>query len=536
MTVLGSVTDDARGRVAASTSQPARPGIRFAWFSLIGGAVFLAGLALQAALTGYLRVPPVASYIVQAVASVEASFLLNRSLTWRDRGGRFWLTLARFNVQKAVTIALNLALYAVLLRLGVPYLLANIALTGAFTVVNYTAGNRLVFRPDPAGEPGPAPPRLPVPGRHRIRPGVSVVIPCRDNQATIRETVLSLLDQDYQRLREIILIGSPGDPTFDALGGLRDERLICREVAAPPGIRDANFKRDAGVRMSTSELVALVDSDIVLPPYWVTRAVAALEGSGASVVAGGMRSAHDTFWGRFTDSTLVGAKTPRIPESYQVTRDDFGTRGRKPPITANALFPRALYRQCPIDPGWSHGSYEDYEWFWRITKAGHSIQVCRDLFGWHQHRRGLRAVAREYRRSSRGCAYFIRAHRDSPLARRRLGQVIAAPLAALAGAAVAAVAVLAGYAAPLGAVLLIGGAAMVTHQVAWSRRLESAAYPVVGAVMGLVFTVGLLTSLVRPPAARRGPAGPAADTLTPARPGTAPRASRGLSWPGCAIR
>ena len=104
-------------------------------------------------------------------------------------------------------------------------------------------------------------------------------------------------------------------------------------------------------------------------------------------------------------------------------------RGRKPPITANALFTRELYDHCPIDPSWSHGSYEDYEWFWRVTKAGYGICVCRELFGWHHHRRGLRALAKEYRRSSRGCAYFIRAHRDCPLARRRLRQVIILPLA-----------------------------------------------------------------------------------------------------------
>ena len=43
-------------------------------------------------------------------------------------------------------------------------------------------------------------------------------------------------------------------------------------------MRDANFKRDAAVRMSSGDLIALVDSDIVLPPDWMSRAVATTGG------------------------------------------------------------------------------------------------------------------------------------------------------------------------------------------------------------------------------------------------------------------
>jgi putative flippase GtrA len=120
-------------------------------FGSIGGAVFLMGLAMQFELTGRWHVPPVISYMIQAVVSVEASFVLNRWLTWRDRATPLWTALWRFNIQKAVTITINLALYAGLLRLGVNYLLANIVLTAAFTVVNYVVGDSFVFVP---GTPG----------------------------------------------------------------------------------------------------------------------------------------------------------------------------------------------------------------------------------------------------------------------------------------------------------------------------------------------------------------------------------------------
>ena len=475
-----------------------RRGARFVVFSAIGGSVFLMGLGVQAVLTGMWHLSPLVSYLIQAVVSVETSFLLNRWLTWRDRGTPFWTAFARFNAQKTVTIILNLALYAGLLWLGMNYLVANVVLTAVFTVVNYVAGDRLVFIPGKRPSAEPAAPAAPSQVKRHPAAQVSAVIPCRGNERTIGAAVQSLLDQDYPGLREIMLVGSPGDSTWKGLAGVAHPRLTLWELKTPPGVRDANFKRDAAVRMTSGELIALVDSDIVLESDWMSRAVAELENSGASCVAGGMKSFHDSFWGRYTDSTWIGAKTPRVPKSYTVTSANFGARGRKPPILANTLFARQLYERCPIDPLWSHGSYEDYEWFWRATKAGYPIRVCRDLFGWHHHRRGLRALAREYRRSSRGCAYFIRAHPDSPLAKRRRRQALVLPLAAAAGIAGATAAAAEGYGRAVAGLLLGGAAMLAIHQAVRSRNLESVAYPVVGLTLGLVFTAGLVSNLIRP--------------------------------------
>lgn len=485
---------------ATRTSYLDRHGRRFILFAAIGGGIFLAGFALQAALTGGAHLPAFLSYLIQSITSVEASFLLNRWLTWRDRDTPFWAAFGRYNLQKTITVALNLAAYYGLLRTGMNYLLANIVLTAIFTVVNYIGGDRFVFTP---AKILPTPP-VPASTAHGPRPAptVSVVIPVRDNQQTIGETVRSLLNQDYPGLREVVLVGSPGDHTWGGLAGLQDARITILETETPPGMRDANFKRDFGIRRSCNSLIALVDSDIVLPPDWMSTAVITMQDTGAPCVAGSMRSIHDTFWGRYTDTTLIGAKTPRVSHSYWVTAADFGAKGRKPPITANTLFSRELYEACPINPTWSHGSYEDYEWFWRVTKAGNSVYVSQDLFGWHHHRRGLPRLIAEYKRSSRGCAYFIRAHMDSPFARRRLRQVFIIPIAAAAALAASCAAAMQNTdtRTTAGATLLTCIVMLCGYQVARTRRIEGAAYPAVGLALGLVFTMGLISNLIRPDA------------------------------------
>jgi hypothetical protein len=122
----------------------------------------------------------------------------------------------------------------------------------------------------------------------------------------------------------------------------------------------------------------------------------------------------------------------------------------------------------------------------------------------------MKALVKEYRRSSRGCAYFIRAHRDCPFAKRRLRQLFILPLAALVAAAAAAAAVAEGHGIAMAALLLGCTAVLAAHQISRSRNLESLAYPVVGLVLGLVFITGLGMNLT----ASRG-AGPSALTSTP---------------------
>jgi hypothetical protein len=241
-----------------------------------------------------------------------------------------------------------------------------------------------------------------------------------------------------------------------------------------------------------------------------------------------MKSIRDDFWGRFVDRNILGAKTPRVDGAYVVTAREFGAAGRKPPITANTLFTRELYEKCPIDPDWSHGSLEDYEWFWRVVAGGHRVLVSDELFGWHHHRAGFRALIGEYRRSARGCAYFIGAHWDAPFARRRLAQAIVLP--GMAGAVISSLGCAAmagnGRLADLTVLALAAGCALVlsAREFARTRTLESLLYPLPALVLGTHYTISLVTHLVRgtfmrtittprwsPPAtagARRSGAGP----------------------------
>ena len=132
---------------------------------------------------------------------------------------------------------------------------------------------------------------------------------------------------------------------------------------------------------------------------------------------------------RGSPDAAPAAKTPRVPRPYRVTAQNFGARGCKPPITANAIFTRELYDSVQLDTSWAYG-YEDYEWFWRLAREGHPILFASELTASHHHRRSFRHLVREYHQSAHGCAQFIRAHPDSPLAKKRAAQGIFGPSSA----------------------------------------------------------------------------------------------------------
>ena len=496
-----------------------RHGARFASFSVIGGGIFVAGLLLQALLTSGLHVPSLISYIVQAVISVEASYFLNRWFTWKGTRTPLWSSFLRYNLQKAVTVTVNLILYGLLLKLGVEYLLDNILLTMVFTFVNYIGADKLVFLsgsrqiieavtgPFPAitgSMPMLRPDRKPANRSRRTwreMPSISVVIPVRSNEKTIRAAVDSILGQDYPHLRELILVGSPGESTWSGLQGINDPRIFVMETKTPPGIRDANFKRNLGIRRTSGELVSLIDSDMVLPQGWMSNAVRLLMESEVDCVAGVMRSISDDFWGRFVDRNRLGAKTPRADAAYLVTAEGFGAAAYKPPITADILFTRKMYEDCPIDSSWTHGSLEDYEWFWRIVERGHKVLVSNQLFGWHHHRAGFGNLSREYRRSARGCAFFIRAHHESPFAQKRMTQAVMLPMAAFGALLAIAAAAYMHHGklavASVAAFALVGTAFLSAREFVRSRTVESLLYPIPALVLGANYTASLVANLIK---------------------------------------
>lgn len=89
---------------------------------------------------------------------------------------------------------------------------------------------------------------------------VTVVIPARNAERTLGETLESVLAQDYEPFDVVVVDDASSDGTLDVARRFEGVRVIEGRGRGP------SAARNLGVRASAGELLAFVDADDVVPP------------------------------------------------------------------------------------------------------------------------------------------------------------------------------------------------------------------------------------------------------------------------------
>ncbi len=125
------------------------------------------------------------------------------------------------------------------------------------------------------------------PARPAMATDLDIVVPARDEAASIESCLRSLLAQDYPgRLRVLLVDDRSSDGTGAIARALGDERLLVIDGAPrPAGWSGKLWAVAQGVQRGTAPLVLLCDADIVHDPAHVATLVAKLERSGLDLVS-----------------------------------------------------------------------------------------------------------------------------------------------------------------------------------------------------------------------------------------------------------
>lgn len=497
---------------------------RFARFSVIGAIVFLLGEAILVVGVA-MGLSSSWAFFSQAVISIEVSFFAN----WRYvfRGGPFWKPLLkvwhengtrrqrcgrilrtdamrslwRFNVSRAWMIPIDQALFMVIVWLGAHSIfafvgmttiaaMANVVETIIVTVINYVTSWLWAFRrPGEAGHqivPSRAVPVL----DPAARVSAAVVIPVKGRESTIRPCVVSLLEQTVLPA-EIILVGDVGDSTWSAIRDLMSLGVVTViETEVSSMGRDANPKRSVGLSYAIEhghQMLALTDSDMVLPSHWMERGLALIE-AGHKCVGGPMYGLSGGFWARYIDGNPILPKTPRMERDYLVTAANFGTQ--TPPITANVFFTSQAYIDTgPFDSNYTV-DYEDYPFFADMVQQGISILCTHWLAAGHHHRGGFAQLVHDYFRSGWGCADFVTFKPECRMAQARVRQTVALKAVPPVGTLTLVGLVLSSYVVfglAIAAAGYLGAAAYCVWRV---RSLLATVFPLVTTVFAAAFVWG----------------------------------------------
>ena len=307
-------------------------------------------------------------------------------------------------------------------------------------------------------------------------PGVSVVIPARNEAAALPAALASVSAQDYEGEIEVVVAdGSHGPAMADAA---RARFPGVRIVANPQRHIPAGLNR--AVRAASHDIIVRCDARCVLPPDYVRAAVATLERTGAANV-GGLQRPVGT--GAFTRAVAL-AMTTRLGAGDARYR----LGGREGP--ADTVF-LGVYRREALEAAGGFDETlrrnEDYALNWRLREQGRTVWLDPRLEVAYRPRGSLGALARQYFANGWWKRIMLGRHPRSLRWRQCAAPALALGLAGSAGLA-AAGPVGAGAVLPAAYLLaLVAGAAVVGLR----RRSAAAAWlPPVLATMHLAWAAG----------------------------------------------
>ncbi len=327
-------------------------------------------------------------------------------------------------------------------------------------------------------------------------PPVSVVMPVRNEERHLAESVRHVLGQDYQGELELVLaVGPSADRTEQIARDLAAAEPRVTVVTNPAGKIPAAL--NAAVRAARHAVIARVDGHALLPPGYLRTAVAVLAATGAADVGGVMAAQGVTTFQR----AVAWAMTSKAG----VGSAAFHTGGGAGPVDSVYL---GVYHREAIEQAGGYDEEmlraEDWDLNYRIRAHGRQIWFTPELRVIYRPRASVPALARQYFHYGRWRRVVIREHPETA-SFRYLAPPAAAGLAALG--LVAGVAGLAGIVAggPPGVRWLAAGfvipvtylAGITVVGVVLARGVPAsvrARVPLVLGVMHMCWGAGFLTS------------------------------------------
>ncbi|HYB48833.1 MAG TPA: glycosyltransferase family 2 protein, partial [Streptosporangiaceae bacterium] len=263
-------------------------------------------------------------------------------------------------------------------------------------------------------------------------PPLSVVMPVRNEERHLAESVRHVLGQDYPGPLELVLaVGPSADRTEQIARDLQAAEPRITVVTSPTGKIPAAL--NLAVRAARHQVIARVDGHALFPAGYLQTAVEVLARTGAADV-GGVMAAEGV-------SPFEQAVAWGMTSKAGVGSAGWHTGGQAGPADSVYL---GVYRREAIEQagGWDEEMLraEDWELNYRIRAGGGLVWFAPELRVTYRPRASVRALASQYFHYGRWRRVIVREHPETAslryLAPPAAAGLVAAGLAAgLAGLA-----------------------------------------------------------------------------------------------------
>lgn len=331
--------------------------------------------------------------------------------------------------------------------------------------------------------------------RH-IAPPVSVIMPVRDEERYLAQSVAGIVNQGYPGELEIILVVAPGTDRSEQIAAElaeRDPRITVVPNPAGTTPRALNL----GVAASRFDIVVRVDAHGELGPDYIGTAVELLERTGAANVGGIMDAKGETPF----EQAVAVAYTSRLGLGGASFHLGDSPEGPADTVFLGVFRKAALEEVGGFDPTFDRA--QDWELNYRLRRAGHTVWFSPRLRVVYRPRSSVGALGRQFYRTGQWRREVMRHHHDSVSLRYLVAPITVAACATgvVLGTAGAARSIVTGRASRLlgGFLVPVGyGVAMIAGAASMRRPMPTpvrARLPLVLSVMHMCWGAGFLVGL-----------------------------------------
>ena len=218
---------------------------------------------------------------------------------------------------------------------------------------------------------------------------VSVVIPIRNEEHSIRQCLDSILANDYPRnLLEILVVdGRSTDVSRQVVSDYSRRFPVVRLLDNPNRIQAAAL--NIGFRTSKADIIIRADAHTVYAADYIRKCVEVLEDTGAANVGGLQRA---TGGGALADAIAVASTTP-----FGVGNAHF--RYAEKEMWVDTVYLGAWRRSTLEALGGFNEEWainEDYEFNYRLCRAGGKVFLSPHIVSWYHVRDSFPRLVRQY--------------------------------------------------------------------------------------------------------------------------------------------
>lgn len=231
------------------------------------------------------------------------------------------------------------------------------------------------------------------PNKKESGPSASVIIASSGKETYLNECLMSLLNQSVDKIEIICIVDSE-----------RQMPITDSRIRTIIDNRSPSTKRNIGISLASSDVIAFIDDDAQAPPDWIAKGIKMLE---QECVAGGPNIVHPN------DSTKQKASDAFFSSWFGSFREVYRYRPMKEKTYADNLGTVNLFtrRSTIVEVGGFDGSYwpgEDTNLCERLKKRGIRLRYDATLFVYHHRRDTLRGHLKQIWRYAvyRGSAFL----------------------------------------------------------------------------------------------------------------------------------